>query len=96
MRKKFGYAKILSLQHVIPNEGGGDEGGGGDHGGDGGGDKEEETGLKTFRMLAGVREQGGPKWFYPKCPRQLRNSECGYYVIHYMQSIVSSGHITVF
>ncbi|KAI9087870.1 hypothetical protein K1719_030200 [Acacia pycnantha] len=51
-------------------------------------------GLKTFRMLVGAREQGGPKWFYPKCPRQPGNSECGYYVIHYMQSIVSSRRIT--
>ncbi|KAI9083914.1 hypothetical protein K1719_034172 [Acacia pycnantha] len=43
MRKKFGYAKILSLQHVIPNEEGGDEGGSGDGDGDGGGNKKEET-----------------------------------------------------
>ncbi|KAK4253659.1 hypothetical protein QN277_010306 [Acacia crassicarpa] len=53
-------------------------------------------GLKTFRMLAGAREQGGPKWFFPKCPRQPGSSKCGYYIMNYMQSIVSSGRITGF
>ncbi|KAK4261603.1 hypothetical protein QN277_004574 [Acacia crassicarpa] len=35
MRKKFGYAKLLSLQHESPSEGGGSS--------DGGGGGEEET-----------------------------------------------------
>ncbi|KAI9102356.1 hypothetical protein K1719_023558 [Acacia pycnantha] len=53
-------------------------------------------GLKTFRTLTGAREQGGPKWYYPKCPRQPGDTECGYYVIHFMLSIVSNERLTAF
>ncbi|KAI9082989.1 hypothetical protein K1719_035132 [Acacia pycnantha] len=46
-------------------------------------------GLKTYRELTGSKDQGGPKWYYPKCPRQPGKTECGYYVIHHMHAIVS-------
>ncbi|KAI9116888.1 hypothetical protein K1719_011887 [Acacia pycnantha] len=53
-------------------------------------------GLKTYRHLSGAKEQGGPKWYYPKCPRQPGDIECRYYVIHFMQSIISTGRLTGF
>ncbi|KAI9126425.1 hypothetical protein K1719_002846 [Acacia pycnantha] len=55
-----------------------------------------DSGLKTYRQLSGAKEQGGAKWYYPKCPRQPGDTECGYYVIHFMQSIVSTGRLTGF
>ncbi|KAI9100830.1 hypothetical protein K1719_024192 [Acacia pycnantha] len=53
-------------------------------------------GLKTYRELTGSKDQGGPKWYYPKCPRQPGKTECGYYVIHHMHAIVSIGRLTGF
>ncbi|KAI9109394.1 hypothetical protein K1719_019448 [Acacia pycnantha] len=52
--------------------------------------------LKTYRQLIGSKDQGGPKWYYPKFPRQPGNTECGYYVINHMHAIVSTGRLTGF
>ncbi|KAK4265417.1 hypothetical protein QN277_026472 [Acacia crassicarpa] len=52
--------------------------------------------LRTYRDLDGQRDQGGPKWFYPKCHQQPGNTECGYYVISWMQTIISNGKTTGF
>ncbi|KAI9126685.1 hypothetical protein K1719_002281 [Acacia pycnantha] len=48
-------------------------------------------GLKTYRQLINAKEQGGPKWFKPTCHQQPGSTECGYYVMSWMQSIVNSG-----
>ncbi|KAI9127276.1 hypothetical protein K1719_001835 [Acacia pycnantha] len=54
------------------------------------------VGSKTYRRLIGSKDQGGPKWYYPKCPQQPGNTECGYYVIHHMHAIISTGRLTGF
>ncbi|KAI9117855.1 hypothetical protein K1719_011270 [Acacia pycnantha] len=48
-------------------------------------------GLKTYRQLINAKEQGGPKWFKPTCHQQPGSTECGYYVMSWMQSIVNNG-----
>ncbi|KAI9081304.1 hypothetical protein K1719_036725 [Acacia pycnantha] len=53
-------------------------------------------GLKTYRELINAKEQGGPKWFKPTCHQQPGSTECGYYVMSWMQSIVNSGRIQGF
>ncbi|KAI9078686.1 hypothetical protein K1719_039366 [Acacia pycnantha] len=53
-------------------------------------------GLKTYRELINSKEQGGPKWFKPTCHQQSGSTECGYYVMSWMQSIVNSGRIQGF
>ncbi|KAI9128077.1 hypothetical protein K1719_001070 [Acacia pycnantha] len=53
------------------------------------------NGLKTYRQLINAKEQGGPKWFKPTCHQQPGSTECGYYVMSWMQSIVNSGHTQV-
>ncbi|KAI9080932.1 hypothetical protein K1719_037093 [Acacia pycnantha] len=61
-----------------------------------GGKPNDDIKIMFVEQLFGAREQGGPKWYYPKCPRQPGDTECGYCVIHFMQSIVSSGRLTGF
>ncbi|KAI9073956.1 hypothetical protein K1719_044082 [Acacia pycnantha] len=53
-------------------------------------------GLKTYRQLINAKEQGGPKWFKPTCHQQPGSTECGYYVMSWMQSIVNNGRIQGF
>ncbi|KAI9076329.1 hypothetical protein K1719_041692 [Acacia pycnantha] len=53
-------------------------------------------GLKTYRELINAKEQGGPKWFKPTCHQQPGSTECGYYVMSWMQSIVNNGRIQGF
>ncbi|KAI9118678.1 hypothetical protein K1719_010123 [Acacia pycnantha] len=50
-------------------------------------------GRRRIDDFFGAKEQGGPKWYYPKCPQQ---TECGYYVIHHMHAIVSTRRLTGF
>ncbi|KAI9113062.1 hypothetical protein K1719_015994 [Acacia pycnantha] len=53
-------------------------------------------GLKTYRELINAKEQGGPKWFKPTCHQQPGSTECRYYVMSWMQSIVNNGRIQGF
>ncbi|KAI9090139.1 hypothetical protein K1719_028835 [Acacia pycnantha] len=54
--------------------------------------------LKAYRMIAGIKvgPSREPAWVYPICPRQPGDTECGYYVMLYMYSIIQSGHTSDF
>ncbi|KAI9086041.1 hypothetical protein K1719_032118 [Acacia pycnantha] len=48
--------------------------------------------LKAYRLIAGIKWDPSrePMWVYPKCARQPGDTECGYYVMIYMYSIIQS------
>ncbi|KAI9114079.1 hypothetical protein K1719_014729 [Acacia pycnantha] len=48
--------------------------------------------MKAYRMIAGIKVglSREPAWIYPICPRQPGDTECGYYVMLYMYSIIQS------
>ncbi|KAI9112862.1 hypothetical protein K1719_016179 [Acacia pycnantha] len=52
----------------------------------------------AYRMIVGIKvgPSREPAWVYPICPRQPGDTECGYYVMLYMYSIIQSGHTSDF